>query len=188
MTGDCRLFRSLAENLPHGVLGLLQQYRHIAAPDACDGTSAVGESRHRIPGASVGQPTEPCFRSNDPTTDANTHRQQLCQCRASRNQPVRAFKSREARPQPTKDRTRSSCTFAAGVARGGRTGNPQQKPASRTLNVDNSGRTSLFLLFTAARRPRCRPHSSGMHFQPGGLEARLALRKIHAVAAPGGCG
>jgi 5'-nucleotidase len=33
---------------------------HIAAPDVCDGTSAVGESRHRIPGASVGQPTEPC--------------------------------------------------------------------------------------------------------------------------------
>ena len=36
-------------------------YWHIAAPDVCDGTSAVGESRHRIPGASVGQPTEPCF-------------------------------------------------------------------------------------------------------------------------------
>ena len=34
---------------------------HIAAPDMCDGTSAVGESRHRIPGASVGQPTEPCL-------------------------------------------------------------------------------------------------------------------------------
>jgi hypothetical protein len=32
----------------------------IAARDMCDGTSAVGESRHRIPGASVGQPTEPC--------------------------------------------------------------------------------------------------------------------------------
>ena len=32
-----------------------------AAPDVCDGTSAVGESRHRIPGASVGQPTEPCL-------------------------------------------------------------------------------------------------------------------------------
>jgi hypothetical protein len=29
---------------------------HIAAPDVCDGTSAVVESRHRIPGASVGQP------------------------------------------------------------------------------------------------------------------------------------
>jgi hypothetical protein len=27
---------------------LLQQYRHIAAPDVYDGTSAVGESRHRI--------------------------------------------------------------------------------------------------------------------------------------------
>ena len=27
-------------------------------PDVCDGTSAVGESRHRIPGASVDQPTE----------------------------------------------------------------------------------------------------------------------------------
>src|SRR5882672_12807985 len=34
---------------------------HIAAPDVCDGTSAVSESRHRIPGASVGQPTEPCL-------------------------------------------------------------------------------------------------------------------------------
>ena len=34
---------------------------HIAAPDVCDGTSAVGENRHRIPGASVGQPTEPCL-------------------------------------------------------------------------------------------------------------------------------
>src|SRR6476619_1542345 len=31
------------------------------APDVCDGTSAVGESRHRIPGASVGQPTEACL-------------------------------------------------------------------------------------------------------------------------------
>jgi hypothetical protein len=28
---------------------LLQQYLHIAALDVCDGTSAVGESRHRIP-------------------------------------------------------------------------------------------------------------------------------------------
>src|SRR6476646_6936335 len=27
---------------------LLQQYRPIAAPDLCDGTSAVGESRHRV--------------------------------------------------------------------------------------------------------------------------------------------
>jgi hypothetical protein len=26
-----------------------------------DGTSAVGKSRHRIPGSSVGQPTEPCL-------------------------------------------------------------------------------------------------------------------------------
>ena len=34
---------------------------HITAPDVCDGTSAVGESRHSIPGASVGQPTEPCL-------------------------------------------------------------------------------------------------------------------------------
>src|SRR5256886_13619158 len=33
---------------------LLQQYRHIAAPDVCDGMSAVGESGHRIPAASVG--------------------------------------------------------------------------------------------------------------------------------------
>jgi len=32
-----------------------------SALDECDGTSAVGESRHRIPGASVGQPTEPCL-------------------------------------------------------------------------------------------------------------------------------
>ena len=36
-------------------------WQHIPALDVCDGTSAVGESRHRIPGASVGQPTEPCF-------------------------------------------------------------------------------------------------------------------------------
>jgi len=28
----------------------------------CDGTFAFGESRHRIPGASIGQPTEPCFK------------------------------------------------------------------------------------------------------------------------------
>ena len=35
---------------------VLQHNRHIAAPDVCDGTSAVGESRHRIPGATVGQP------------------------------------------------------------------------------------------------------------------------------------
>ena len=40
---------------------VLQHNRHIAAPDVCGGTSAVGESRHRIPGASVGQPTEPCL-------------------------------------------------------------------------------------------------------------------------------
>jgi hypothetical protein len=56
------------------------------------------------------------------------------------------------------------------------------------LNVDNSGRTSLFLLFTAARGRDVVLIQAGMHFQPGGLEARLALRKIHAVAAPGGCG
>src|SRR6478672_8284522 len=37
---------------------------HIAAPDVCDGASGVGESRHRIPGASVGQPTEPCLASD----------------------------------------------------------------------------------------------------------------------------
>jgi hypothetical protein len=29
------------------------------APDVCDGTSAVGESRHRIPGASIGQLARP---------------------------------------------------------------------------------------------------------------------------------
>jgi hypothetical protein len=50
---------------------------HIAAPDVCDGTSAVGESRHRIPGASVGQPTEPCLDIamgalvSDPRGDGN---------------------------------------------------------------------------------------------------------------------
>jgi hypothetical protein len=33
----------------------------ITAPGVCDGTSAAGESRHRISGASVGQPTEPCL-------------------------------------------------------------------------------------------------------------------------------
>ena len=38
------------------------RFWHIAAPDVCDGTSAVGESRHRIPGASVGQPTDPAIR------------------------------------------------------------------------------------------------------------------------------
>src|SRR4029077_8362466 len=32
---------------------LLQQYRPIAALDVCGGTSAVCESRHRIPGVSV---------------------------------------------------------------------------------------------------------------------------------------
>ena len=32
-------------------------YWHIAARDVCDGKSAVSESRHRIPGASIGQPT-----------------------------------------------------------------------------------------------------------------------------------
>ena len=36
---------------------------HIAAPDECHGTSAVGESRHTISGASIGQPTEPCLVS-----------------------------------------------------------------------------------------------------------------------------
>src|SRR6478609_3562757 len=29
--------------------GIREHNRHIAAPDVCDGTSAVGESRHRIP-------------------------------------------------------------------------------------------------------------------------------------------
>ena len=58
---DRGLFRLLAGNLSPGVLRLLQHNRHLAAPDVCDGTSAVGESRHRIPGASVGQPTEPCL-------------------------------------------------------------------------------------------------------------------------------
>ena len=32
----------------------MESFWHIAAPDVCDGMSAVGESRHRIPGASVG--------------------------------------------------------------------------------------------------------------------------------------
>ena len=40
--------------------GWLPRHWTLPAPDVCDGTSAVGESRHRIPGASVGQPTEPC--------------------------------------------------------------------------------------------------------------------------------
>jgi Histidine kinase-, DNA gyrase B-, and HSP90-like ATPase len=35
--------------------------RFAAAPDVYDGTSAVGESRHRIPGAS--EPTEPLLRT-----------------------------------------------------------------------------------------------------------------------------
>jgi hypothetical protein len=43
---------------------------HIAASDLCDGTSAVGESRHRIPGASVGQPTEPCLGPRQPRQGA----------------------------------------------------------------------------------------------------------------------
>jgi len=34
---------------------------HIAAPHVCDSTPAVGESRPRIPGGSVGKPTEPCL-------------------------------------------------------------------------------------------------------------------------------
>jgi len=38
----------------------------MSAPEVCDGTSAVGESRHRIPGASVGQPTEPCLAGPRP--------------------------------------------------------------------------------------------------------------------------
>jgi hypothetical protein len=33
-------------------LGCATRPRPIADPDVCDGTSAVGESRHRIPGAS----------------------------------------------------------------------------------------------------------------------------------------
>ena len=41
----------------NGAKRLLQHNRHIAAPDVCGGTSAVGEGRHRIPGASVGQKT-----------------------------------------------------------------------------------------------------------------------------------
>jgi len=40
---------------------------HIAARNVCDGTSAVGESRHRLSKARpVGQPTEPCLE-NAPT-------------------------------------------------------------------------------------------------------------------------
>ena len=38
-------------------------YGPIAAPDACDGTSAVGESRHRVPKAH--QPTEPCLETHN---------------------------------------------------------------------------------------------------------------------------
>jgi hypothetical protein len=36
-------------------------YWHVAAPDVCDGASEVRESRHRIPSASLGRPTEPCL-------------------------------------------------------------------------------------------------------------------------------
>jgi hypothetical protein len=41
-------------------------YWHIAATDVRDGMSAVGERRHRIPGASVGQPIEPCLARREP--------------------------------------------------------------------------------------------------------------------------
>ena len=34
---------------------------HIAAPDVCDGTSAVAKADTAFQGASVGQPTEPCL-------------------------------------------------------------------------------------------------------------------------------
>ena len=53
----------------------------IAARDMCDGTSAVGESRHRIPGASVGQPAEPCsgaFPGCAPQTGAIRSRKTSC--------------------------------------------------------------------------------------------------------------
>ena len=36
----------------------LRGHWHIAAPEVCDGKSAISESRHRIPGASIGQPTD----------------------------------------------------------------------------------------------------------------------------------
>ena len=50
--------------------------------DSVGCTSAVGESRHRIAGASVGQPTEPCFR---------ILRLTLCLCRRHKQRPAFAF-------------------------------------------------------------------------------------------------
>ena len=53
--------RATPSRVRYGNANNVWYWQHIAAPDVCDGTSAVGESRHRIPGASVGQPTEPCL-------------------------------------------------------------------------------------------------------------------------------
>jgi hypothetical protein len=70
--------------------------RHIAAPDKCDGTSAVGESRHRIPGASVGQPTEPWLAISD--------RRVCLPCSSS---PPIAGGDRRAAPAPQEEERRS---------------------------------------------------------------------------------
>src|SRR3954453_23964240 len=78
------------------------------APDVCDGTSAVGESRHRIPGASVGQPTEPCL----------------------------ALPQREAAgalfgPDPHWPLENASLAFSRGLA--GRSADPQDRPTGSAL-------------------------------------------------------
>ena len=47
-------WKPLFGGLFHFKPSLLVACWYIAASNVCDGTSAVGESRHRIPGASVG--------------------------------------------------------------------------------------------------------------------------------------
>jgi hypothetical protein len=50
----------------------VRSWRHIAAPDVCDGTSAVGESRHRIPRC-VRWSTDSTLLSSIGLSDADSH-------------------------------------------------------------------------------------------------------------------
>ena len=68
----------------------------ITAPDECDGKFAVGESQH--PGASVGQPTEPCLALPErrPPVRFAPRSREFCPHRAIRN-AAGAFSAPSAR-------------------------------------------------------------------------------------------
>ena len=88
----------------------------LAAPDVCDSTSAVGESRHRIPGASIGQLTEPCLGKcaacGPPYVCERTQAARAALVRAAR-QPISAARAVPRRPSsPTFPRHRQPARVA----------------------------------------------------------------------------